>query len=524
MDKNSSSYCCTSGTPNKKIHKKSKQTHVDLGAGRIERDERDVTNIKTCIEAWLPDLWKNEHPITNFATGEIATAEMKADIIDLKNRGEVARDEFISRFTTERTKLTYYDPITRQDVKLFEKKKQQKKHSIPEDEGQSFTEILATFDQKKLNLRKIMEYCVTSKPWVIVNENEESRNSNKHLFRNHLQNWSPVPKTQRAPENISTSIVDAMRVVRMIPIAGLKSRTFKSLADSIMKYFSSLAGRNLHIIFDNYGYEYSIPSKQRPVSQVERIINSLDQDLPPTKEWGEFLMNQKNKLQIVNILVDYINSGCIKNKAVIVNKGSECFFIDHGNNCTRISELDSSHRGADQKIPMHAVYAGQQNNDTVCVVAEDTDIYLSLISVSHLVPSNLYFRQGKTKDKNGITYHDIHVIADHLGRNICDILLAFHTLTGSDFTNPFYNRSKIYAFKKMLKTRNSYQLLPSILSGQPNIPEVTDFVLHIVCNRPKKEKTPGEARYTMLMQKKKMTKDKKRSITLQRIYHLIRAR
>ena len=111
--------------------------------------------------------------MTNFATGQIATSEMKEDILDLKKRGEGLRDEFVDRITKRDAKFTYYDPIKKQEIKLFEKKKQQKKHSIPEDEGQSFGEILASFDQKKLNLRKIAEYCITSRPWMIVNENVE---------------------------------------------------------------------------------------------------------------------------------------------------------------------------------------------------------------------------------------------------------------------------------------------------------------------------------------------------------------
>ena len=139
---------------NKKISKNTTQKHVDLGVARMERDE-DVRNIRTCIDAWVPELWKSGHPITNFATGEIATDEMKDDIIDLKKRGEIALDEFIERFTKENSTLTYYDPIKRQQFKLFEKKIVKNKHSIPEDEGQSFTEIFATFDQ-------IMDYCVTS--------------------------------------------------------------------------------------------------------------------------------------------------------------------------------------------------------------------------------------------------------------------------------------------------------------------------------------------------------------------------
>ena len=93
------------------------------------------------------------------------------------------------------------------------------------------------------------------------------------------------------------------------------------------------------------------------------------------------------------------------------------------------------------KIPMHAVYVGRGNNDTVCVVADDTDIYLSLVIISHHIRSHFYFRQEKTKDKDEVNYHDIRAIAVHLGKNICQIL------TVSDFTNPFFGSSKIKCWK-----------------------------------------------------------------------------
>ena len=43
----------------KKIKKKTIQKHAELGPGRMERDEADVRNIRTCIDTWLPDLWKH---------------------------------------------------------------------------------------------------------------------------------------------------------------------------------------------------------------------------------------------------------------------------------------------------------------------------------------------------------------------------------------------------------------------------------------------------------------------------------
>ena len=85
-----------------------------------------------------------------------------------------------------------------------------------------------------------------------------------------------------------------------------------------------------------------------------------------------------------------------------MNKGSKCFMVDHEKSNTRVSEFDSAHREADQKIPMHTVYVSQNTNGSICVVAEDTDIYLSLISISHLISSPLFFRQGKARDKDGV--------------------------------------------------------------------------------------------------------------------------
>ena len=116
---------------------------------------------------------------------------------------------------------------------------------------------------------------------------KKSRNNNKHLFRNHLQHLS-IPKTHKIPENISTSIVDAVRAIRMISVAGLQPHTFKIWTDKMMNCLSLMPANNLRVIFDNYSYEYNASSKQIDASQMERVINRLNQDLPPTKEWNEF--------------------------------------------------------------------------------------------------------------------------------------------------------------------------------------------------------------------------------------------
>ena len=84
------------------------------------------------------------------------------------------------------------------------------------------------------------------------------------------------------------------------------------------------------------------------------------------------------------------------------------------------------------------------------------------------------------------------------GESICKI----HALTGSDFTKTFYRHSKMQSFKKMLTQPSATNLLSSLATVRVDVAQIIDFVLHIVYNRPKREKTPAESRYATLFVEK----------------------
>ena len=129
----------------------------------------------------------------------------------------------------------------------------------------------------------------------------------------------------------------------------------------------------------------------------------------------------------MNLLVELIKDGAV-GKFEYVNRGNDCYIGQNNGTWIPFPILDSSHLEADQVIQLHAVYAGSRPEDTICIVADDTDIYLSLIHISHEMKSNVFFRQGKVNDKDGITFHDVKFIADTLGPKICQILPCFHAL------------------------------------------------------------------------------------------------
>ena len=70
---------------------------------------------------------------------------------------------------------------------------------MDEDETKSFAEILSCFDEKKLNLKFIMNFPVTSKPYAICGVDGETRPNPKSLFRNKLQSLCSIKPLSNTP-------------------------------------------------------------------------------------------------------------------------------------------------------------------------------------------------------------------------------------------------------------------------------------------------------------------------------------
>ena len=101
------------------------------------------------------------------------------------------------------------------------------------------------------------------------------------------------------------SIFDALRILKMVPVKKLKPGTFRRWVNNIFKYMKRLPGNTLHSVFDNYTYEYSVPTKDQSTG-APRIIANIDQELPNNSECVNFLGNSNCKSQLIDLLVKYL--------------------------------------------------------------------------------------------------------------------------------------------------------------------------------------------------------------------------
>ena len=110
-------------------------------------------------------------------------------------------------------------------------------------------------------------------------------------------------------------------------------------------------------------------------------------------------------------------------KDVYVTKGKLCFYstADATISYMEVPQLKSNQREADPRIAFHAIFASStEETSSECVVADDTDIYIYIyiLYVSQYFRGKLYFRQGTGTSKDGITYHDVQSLSNHLGEDV----------------------------------------------------------------------------------------------------------
>ena len=75
-------------------------------------------------------------------------------------------------------------------------------------------------------------------------ENEKTRSSRKLDFRNKLQLMSPLKRTNISPTDIEVCVVDAMKVLRLIPITTIQPPTFMKWAEAVKIYLENLPGNH----------------------------------------------------------------------------------------------------------------------------------------------------------------------------------------------------------------------------------------------------------------------------------------
>ena len=171
--------------------------------------------------------------------------------------------------------------------------------------------------------------------------------------------------------------------------------------------------------------------------------------MPKAKDWESFLHSDENKAEFIKFLVDYLKEDNVRSKLsfpVIITEAASTWLITANN----IEKLDScNHREADTRVVLHAALS----NYPVVICATDTDILIVLVFAYSRFNLAEQWYMKTARD----SFVEISKISSHYGEAVCNILPAFHSITGCDMASHPYNLGKVKLFKKMIsKDKSSY--------------------------------------------------------------------
>ena len=86
----------------------------------------------------------------------------------------------------------------------------------------------------------------------------------EQIQNNYLEtNCNHFVQSNYSPIHLSVSVVNAMKLVFMIPIKGCEPPAFLTWSKKVFSDIEKLTGTYIHILFDNYAYSFHYQKIER---------------------------------------------------------------------------------------------------------------------------------------------------------------------------------------------------------------------------------------------------------------------
>ena len=438
-------------------------THKETTEGAKKEHEKTV-------QALVDQMSKYMDPFApgvarHFKTGEALDKEVVEGLLHSTDAGETLLMKFIQERLkrTGEDRVSFFRPIQNPKIKtgLQQPKKAARALNIVKEEKQAFGTLVG----KATSAREAHSYPLTTVPLALSTEDQDLRQGSKSILRNYMVKEASA-MTDQAPIRADW-IVDGMAAVQSV----FPKDTWGEFADSLYRFCMPpkiVNPSSLMIIMDTYGKKRikAMTQKRKGHSGRKVLINEKGQAMPKGKDWNTFLQSGDNKTELIKFLANHYKSDSFRSKLDIP------LVFTESNNTWMITSQEvllleqCNHHEADTRVVRHASLSERP----VVVVATDTDIFVLLIYVvSKVAPAEKWYMKI---DKE--RYVDISDVCRTYGKEVCDVMPAYHSMTGCDTTSYPYKVGKVKPFKKMVahskfNMLSSAGIIPSTLKQLENM-------------------------------------------------------
>lgn len=474
-----------------RTHKKDADVHHTDTPAQRKRWDSDVQKLAHMFEeeSYIDPFQLANAPtsLVNFATGEVASLEIKESMVTCLEKGAKMAQTFVSERLvpsdeTHAPKKSFYDTMSKSGVKTFAKMKKAvsvgtKKISM--DGEIMYLRLAAVNAKKKVPIERLMSFENAPVPLSMFGESGAMLSGKKSDFMHKLEDL--VSKEIRDKVDIPACVIhDGHALIRKLPgPSELGDKvSFRDMARSFTTYMLHLSNSassdvpEIHIVFDRYE-QVSIKSQERETRAGRQnvIQHHIRLDLPAPRNWATFLHSGENKAGLATCYTDFM----LENVQHMLKPGQVLFISESRRNVQRITsdtvtdirELHSNQEEADTRMILHAIYAANNGTTNIVVNSPDTDVLVLLVHHRPVIKAQQIFmltgREGKHSDLT--RYIPVHVLFTKLTTNQLGILLPVYCLTGCDTVSAFHGHGKRKAFRIMTSKANKFQAMTDLGMG-----------------------------------------------------------
>ena len=310
----------------------------------------------------------------------------------------------------------------------------------------TFSMTVATLEiarERGLKTENLLKYDVVPFPLLFNDEGIMTKPTKSQLVQELEVHLKPEDYSYRHSNN-AAFIIDVMASVRRVNISNLYKFdnllvTFVSSSEAYRRF-----GR-FDYVFDMYSEEPSAKDSERKRRNNTESIeySSIIPSSPLPKDMNTFWPSNNNKLLLEKLIYNHIRRNRPTSGEYSVVRGQlsreeeewQCISIHQGKEYIK-SQLQSTFEEADSRIPLHVLDSLRSGHRVCVVISNDTDVFVALlyhmpVFLDHQL-QELWLRAGVG---DSTRYVPLHTLFDILGRQLCEVLPAVHSLTGCDISS-----------------------------------------------------------------------------------------
>lgn len=432
--------------------------HRDTRPSQIQKSEKATQKIIDAVESFGNPFEIEADGLVCLLSGASVPQDIAKDIETAEDMGKKAKTVFIN----DRLKKNehFFVPLTKQKLKTFADigktalvKTSNNKTIEYKQQGNVAFRLLVKSQNQKLDLQELLRYPLMPVPSSIGTPDGHLLKTDKSKgFRTLVKDTidAVIP-----PDQDTMNIEDGNAIfhsMKEVP------KTYKQICQNILSI--STSGKSSVIFSTDCYLPDSIKSLERSIRGLgeKRLVHGENTRRP--ENWTEFLSNDENKTQLIELLLrvwcsDENVPKIEKKKIILVCKGKayELKAEDGKVSTSEITSLDSTQEETDSRIILYSSYALEEGYKFVRVRSPDSDIFFILLYYATRINVQLLFDTGTGNRRRLI---DITELSKEFTPIYCSALLGLHAYTRCDTTSAFKGIGKVKPLK-ILQKKTKYQ-------------------------------------------------------------------